>query len=60
MQKPNRKVAAGGLSGGLSLIIVWLLGQTDAEVPPEVAAALTTVITFVVGYFVPDKQPDPS
>lgn len=55
MQKPNTKVAAGGLAGGLSMIIIWLLGQLDVDLPAEVAAAITTLVTFAVGYFVPEK-----
>lgn len=55
MQKPNTKVAAGGLAGGLSLLLVWGIGALGVEVPAEVAAAITTVITFAVSYFVPEK-----
>ena len=56
MQKPNTKVAAGGLAGGLSLLVVWGVGAAGIEVPAEVAAALTTIITFAVSYFVPERM----
>lgn len=55
MQKPNTKVAAGGLAGGLSMLIIWGIGAAGVEVPAEVAAAITTLITFAVSYFVPEK-----
>jgi len=55
MQKPNTKVAAGGLAGGLSMLIIWGVGAAGVDVPAEVAAAITTLVTFVVGYFVPEK-----
>ena len=58
MKKPiNKKVAAGGFAGGMSLLVVWGLGSLGVDVPPEVAAALTTVITFAVSYLVPDNSP---
>lgn len=53
MQKPDRKVAAGGLAGGVSMLIVWGIGAAGVEVPAEVAAAITTIVTFVTSYFVP-------
>lgn len=55
MQKPNTKVAAGGLAGGLSMLIIWGIGAAGVDVPAEVAAAITTLVTFAVGYFVPEK-----
>lgn len=55
MDKPNTKVAAGGLAGGLSMLVVWGIGATGIEVPPEIAAAVTTLVTFAVSYMVPEK-----
>lgn len=55
MEKPNTKVAAGGIAGSLSLLVVFGLGQAGVEVPAEVASALTTLIAFVAGYLVPEK-----
>lgn len=46
----HRKVGAGGLGGGLGIIVIWVLGFW-VEVPPEVAAAISTVMGFVAGYF---------
>lgn len=53
---PNTKVAAGGLAGGISTLIVWGLGAAGVEVPPEVAAALATLVAFGVAYFVPERK----
>lgn len=53
---PTRKVAAGGLAGVMCTMVVWLYdtcGLPGAPVPPEAAAALTTMATFVVGYATP-------
>lgn len=49
---PNRKVAAGGLAGALSVIVVWLLSLAGVDVPGEVASAFTTLIGFGTAYFV--------
>lgn len=56
MSKPNTKVAAGGLAGSLSVLIVWGLSSLGIEVPPEASAALATVVAFGVSYLVPEKS----
>lgn len=56
----NGKVGAGAFAGALSVILVWLItlfAGKDA-VPPEIAAAFTTVLTFAVSWFVPDMIAD--
>lgn len=52
--KPDRKIQAGGVAGMLSTILVWLVGQFDVELPPEVAVAAATLIIFAASYFVPN------
>lgn len=53
---PKVKAAATGgtLAGAASVVLVWLLGVSGLEVPPEVASALTTLMAgafaFVTGY----------
>ena len=47
----NPKVAAGGLAGGLTIILVWVAGLLGLDVPPEVASAFTLVIATVTGWF---------
>ena len=54
--KPDRKVAAGGIAGALSIILVWGVGYADIVVPPEVASAVTVIIGFAVSYLVPAKK----
>jgi lipopolysaccharide export LptBFGC system permease protein LptF len=52
MKPVYSKVKASGLAGIIVTVIVWALGSfLGIEVPPEVAAALVTVITFIVGFF---------
>lgn len=55
-KKPNRKVVAGGLAGALTAVLVWLVPMffPDFIVPPEIAAAITTINTALVSYFVPN------
>jgi hypothetical protein len=55
---PTRKVGAGAFAGALSTILVWLINSFiltgTTKITPEIASALTTVLTFLVGYFVPE------
>lgn len=54
---PYRKVGVGAAAGALTTIAVWVLKQSGIEMPPEVAAALTTILTFAVQYMTPEEQP---
>ena len=49
------KVAAGGLAGALSVCVVYVVGQY-VSVPPEVASAVTVIVSGVAGYFAPWVQ----
>lgn len=63
LEIPDRKVGSGFLAGAAVTIIVWLVEAfTDVDVPPEVAAALVTIISFAAGYYVaePKTQIPPS
>lgn len=55
---PTRKVGASGLAGALSILLVWSLNsfvlRPNQTIPGEIASAITTVITFLVGYFIPE------
>ncbi|MDX1686388.1 MAG: hypothetical protein R3248_00260 [Candidatus Promineifilaceae bacterium] len=55
---PYKKVSAGTLAGALTIILVWLVNSFvlvgDHALTGEVASALTTVLTFVVSYMVPE------
>jgi len=47
------KTAAAGIGGALAVIIVWVLSLFSIDVPPEVAAALTTILSFGASYLIP-------
>ena len=58
-ERPNRKVGAGAIAGAITVILVWTLNTfvtVQTPIPPEIASAITTVITFIVSYFVPESQ----
>jgi len=46
------KVAAGGIAGSLSVCVVYVVGHF-VTVPPEVASAVTVIVSGVAGYFAP-------
>lgn len=47
----NPKVAAGGIAGAVSIVLVWLLNTAaGVDVPPEVASSFTVILTFMAGY----------
>jgi putative flippase GtrA len=53
---PRPKVAAAGIAGAITTIVIWILNSLlGVEVPPEVAAAITTVLAFLAGYFTPQS-----
>jgi putative flippase GtrA len=48
------KVAAGAVAGALTTILMWVLTTFTSVTPtPEVAAAVTTLITLLVSYLTP-------
>lgn len=47
---PKPKVVAGGVAGSLTILLVWVAGMFEVEVPPEVASAFTVLVSFVAGY----------
>ncbi|HEX4629280.1 MAG TPA: hypothetical protein VH137_10880 [Gemmatimonadales bacterium] len=55
---PSRKVGAGALAGALSVLVVWIINTFvltgPTKITGEVASAITTILTFVVGYFIPE------
>ncbi len=54
---PSQKVTVGVLAGSLTTIVIWAL-KSVIVIPGEVAAAITTVLTFAVSYFVPPSARD--
>ena len=57
---PTRKVTGSALAGAITMIVVYFLNNYVLEMPlpGEVAAALTTIISFVVGYALPPSEND--
>lgn len=56
--KPDRKVAAGGIAGALSMIVTWMVEEsTGVEIPTHIAQSITVVIAFAVSYYVPNEKP---
>lgn len=54
---PTAKVSAGVLAAGLvTLLIPFWSKITGSELPAAQGAALTTVITFIVQYLVPERK----
>lgn len=49
---PTRKVAGGGIGAAIGILAVWLIGLTGIVIPPEVAAAISTITGFFTGYMV--------
>ncbi len=49
------KVATTALGGALATVILWVLSSTGHSAPPEVAAAIVTVVGFLAGYLTPSQ-----
>ena len=55
----SRKVAAGGLGGAISVVLVELLQQLfRVTIDAALSSSITTILTFTVSYFVPNADPD--
>jgi len=50
------RVSAVAVAGALATIIAWAAKQAGLDVPPEVVAALTTMLAVVVGVLVPGSD----
>ena len=56
---PEKKVTAATLAGAIVTIVIWILRLAHVDVPPEVAAAITTILAAVAGYLAPHThRPD--
>lgn len=47
----NPNATAAGLSGAITLIVVWLCGYFGLDVTAEVASAFTTIVAATVLWF---------
>ena len=61
MKTPIRRLTPGtsavGVSGAASIVLVWALGLAGIEVPPEVASAMTLLISALASQIVRDQPP---
>jgi hypothetical protein len=60
---PTRKTQAAALGGAIATVVIWALNtfvlkDPSQRITGEVAAALTTIVTFVVSYLVPPGASD--
>ncbi|MCO5970597.1 hypothetical protein [Actinoallomurus soli] len=56
---PEKKVTAAAIAGAVVTIVVWILRLSHVDVPAEVAAAATTLLSAVAGYLAPHThRPD--
>lgn len=57
--KPIRKVAAGALAGSTITVILFVIKSLlRADVPADVASALTVLLTFGISYMTPAADDD--
>lgn len=47
------KVVGAAISGALVTIVMWVIASTGHALPVEVGAALVTLVSAVVGWFIP-------
>ena len=55
---PVRKVTATGITGAIAAIVLWILENQGIVVPAPVAAAVQTIVMFLVAYLVPPAADD--
>lgn len=48
--RPAAKVVAGAVAGASTVVLVWLVGLFHLEVPPEVSAAVTVLLSAGAAY----------
>lgn len=54
---PTSKVTAMAAAGAAATLIVWIAQLFGADVPAEVSAAFTTLLTFAAGWFKTENRP---
>lgn len=52
---PTNKMVAVGVSGALTVVLVYVLGEFGVDMPVEVASAITVLISFASGYMTRNK-----
>ena len=58
---PTPKMQASGVSGAVSVVVMWALHQFwKLDIPPEIASAITVIFSFISGYFAPRDKAKPA
>lgn len=47
---PSASTVATGLSGAVTIVVLWAIGKSGVVIPPEIAAAITLIVGTVIGY----------
>jgi hypothetical protein len=47
---PSPKIQAAGAAGAVTVVLVWGAGLAGLDVPPEVASAVTVLISSAAGW----------
>jgi uncharacterized membrane protein YjjB (DUF3815 family) len=56
---PIRKIQVAALGGAISTLVVFLMEQYGhVQIPAAVATAITTILSFLISYFVPPAAQD--
>lgn len=55
---PTAKWWAGTGTGGIGLVLIWLLGQFGVDMPPEVAAVLVLSVAQAAAYVKRNRAAD--
>lgn len=56
LNKPDRQLTSVGVGGAFAIVLVWILGLFNVEMPMEVAAASSVILAWLIGYFTPAKK----
>jgi hypothetical protein len=57
--KPIRKVTAGAIGGAaVTVVLFGIKSMLKTDIPPDVASALTVLLTFAISYMTPAADGD--
>lgn len=57
LQPPSRPVSIGAFASAVSILVTWLIRSLTAlDPPPEVTAAVATIVYFVTAYIVSETE----
>jgi len=52
---PHVKVAAAGIGGAVSTVVIAIIEAAGGNVSPDLAAAIATIVAFGAGYLTPPR-----